>query len=89
MKNQFVYRALVKVSNAIRGIISRGNDKLRIGLYNCRVYDQLLWSEDAISVKTLGIGLLNAIVIMVKHVQSVPHWNMKLEIAQALLNLNA
>ena len=40
LKNQFVYRALVKVSNAIRGIISRGNGKLCIGLYSCRVYDQ-------------------------------------------------
>lgn len=40
LKNQSIYRALVKVSNAIRDIISRGHDKLRIGLYNCRVYDQ-------------------------------------------------
>ena len=48
-----------------------------------------LRSEDAISVKTLGIGLLNAIVIMVKHVQSVPHWNMKLEIVPTHPILNA
>ena len=40
LKNQSVYRALVKVSNSIRDIITRGQDKLRIGLYNCRVYDQ-------------------------------------------------
>ena len=39
-KNQNVYRALIKVSTALRQLIKRRDDKLRIGLYSCRVYDQ-------------------------------------------------
>ena len=39
-KNPNVFRALLKVSTALREVIKRGNDKLRIGLYSCRVYDQ-------------------------------------------------
>ena len=40
IKNPNVFRALVKVSNSLRQAIKRGKDKLRIGLYSCRVYDQ-------------------------------------------------
>ena len=40
VKNQYVFRALIKISSSLRQVIKRGNDKLRIGLYSCRVYDQ-------------------------------------------------
>ena len=40
LKNPTIYRALIKVSTALRQVIKRGKDKLRIGLYSCRVYDQ-------------------------------------------------
>ena len=40
LKNPNIYRALLKVSNSLRAVIKRGQDKLRIGLYNCQVYDQ-------------------------------------------------
>ena len=39
-KNPHLYRALLKVSQSVRQVIKLGKDKLRIGLYQCRVYDQ-------------------------------------------------
>ena len=38
--NPQLFRTLIKVSSAIRQVIKRGKDTLRIGLYSCRVYDQ-------------------------------------------------
>ena len=40
IKNPSIHRALVRVSNTLRNVIKLGNDKLKVGLYLCRVYDQ-------------------------------------------------
>ena len=40
LKNPNIFRALLKVSSTLRQVIKRYKDKLRIGLYSCRVYDQ-------------------------------------------------
>ena len=40
LKNPSVFRALLKVSKALRKLIKLGKDKLRIGLFSCTVYDQ-------------------------------------------------
>ena len=40
LKNPSVFRALLKVSKALRKVIKLGKDKLRVGLFSCTVYDQ-------------------------------------------------
>ena len=40
IKTPTLYRALIKVSNTMRRIIKMDNDRLRIGIYMCKVYDQ-------------------------------------------------
>ena len=40
VKNPTINRALIRVSNSLRQVIKMGKDKLMIGLYSCKVYDQ-------------------------------------------------
>ena len=35
------YQAVVKVTDSVRELIRKGGDKLLIGLYSCRIYDQV------------------------------------------------